>query len=172
MHLHLFVTLRAIHVLAGSLWVGAAVLNAAFVMPSMMAVGPAGAQVMRVMAQVRRLPVFMNTVMLTTIVTGAWLYWVDSGGLRISWIRSGTGLAFTLGALLALVTAILGFTVTVPSVKRLGQVGAAVATSGGTPSPQQAAEVAALQRKLLGTARLGATLAAAAALLMAVARFV
>jgi hypothetical protein len=136
-----------------------------------MASGPAGGQVMRVMAQVRRLPVFMNTVMATTLGSGAWLYWVDSGGLQWSWIASGPGLAFTLGALLALVTAGLGQWITVPTVRRLGQIGAALANAGGAPSPALTGQLAALQRRLLGVSRVGAALVAAAALLMSVARF-
>ena len=82
MHPHLFLTLRALHVLAGALWVGSAILTAFFVMPSIIATGPAGGQVMRVMAQVRKLPAYMNSVMGTTILTGLALYWVDSGGLQ------------------------------------------------------------------------------------------
>lgn len=171
MHPHLFAALRALHVLAGSLWVGAAVLNAAFVVPSVMAAGPAGGQVMRVMAQVRRLPVFMNTVMYTTILSGLWLYWIDSGGLQPDWITSRTGVTFTVGALLALVTAGLGQWLIVPSVQRLGRLGAAVAASGGPPSPEQAAEMGALQRRMLGAGRAGSALVVAAVLLMAMARY-
>jgi uncharacterized membrane protein len=171
MHLHLFVTIRAIHVLAASLWVGAAVLNAAYLIPAVMASGPAGGQVMRAMAHVRRLPVFMNTVMATTIVTGGWLYWADSDGMKWSWTSSGTGIAFTLGALLAFVTAGLGVWITVPTVKRLGQLGAAAMTSGGAPGPEMLAQMGALQRRLLGVSRVGATLVALSALLMSVARF-
>jgi len=158
-------------VLAGSVWVGAAILNAAYVIPAVVASGPSGGQVMRIMAQVRRLPVFMNTVMGTTLVTGAWLYWLDSGGLQGSWIGSRTGLAFTLGALLAFVTAGMAQWVTVPTVRRLGQVGAAIANSVGAPGPELAGQMAALQRRLLGVSRVGGALVAAAALLMAVARY-
>lgn len=171
MHLHLFVTLRAIHVLAASLWVGAAVLNSAYVIPAIMASGPAGGQVMRVMAQVRRLPVFMNTVMLTTLVSGGWLYWTDSGGLQWSWINSGIGLTFTLGAVLALTAAGLGQWIVLPMVKRLGQLGAVVMASGGPPSPEQATQMRALQQQLLRGTRAGATLVVLAVLLMAAARF-
>ena len=171
MHLHLFVTLRAIHVLAASLWVGAAVLNAAYVIPAIMASGPAGGQVMRVMAQVRRLPVFMNTVMLTTLLSGGWLYWADSGGLQWSWISSGIGLTFTLGAVLALTAAGLGPWMVLPTVKRLGQLGAAVMASGGPPSPEQAAQMQALQRKLLRGTRVGAALVVMTVIYMAVGRF-
>ena len=167
----LFAALRAVHVLSGALWVGAAVMSAAYIVPAVMASGPAGGQVMRVMAQVRRLPVFMNMIMLTTLVTGLALYGLDSGGFQWAWIASRTGIAFTLGALLAFVTAGIGQVVSVPSVKRLGALGAAVAASGGPPTPEQAAEMGAIQRKLLGATRVAAALVVLAVLVMATARF-
>ena len=37
---HTFAVLRAVHILAGSIWVGAAFLNAAYLIPSVMAAGP------------------------------------------------------------------------------------------------------------------------------------
>jgi hypothetical protein len=168
----MFLTLRAVHVLAGALWVGAAVMNAAFVIPSIMAAGPAGGQVMRILAQVRRLPVFINTVMVTSIVSGLLLYWADSGGLQWEWMTSGMGLTFAAGATLALVTAGIAQWVTVPSVRRLGALGAAVAGAGGVPTPVQVAEMAALQRRLLGAARVGATLVVLALILMSLASYV
>ena len=171
MHSHLFVTLRALHVLASALWLGAAFMNAVFVLPAVMANGPAGGQVMRDIAQVRRLPVFINTVMGTSVLTGLALYWVDSGGLHWAWITSRTGLTFTVGAVLALVTAFIAQRIAVPRVKRLGQLGAAVAASGGPPSPEQAKEMATLQRELLRGSRIGATLMTVTVLLMAVARY-
>ena len=85
MHQHAIAFLRAIHVLSGALWVGAATLNAFFVIPSIMAAGPAGGQVMRVIVQVRRLPVFMNTVMAVTLLSGLALYWWSSSGFSAAW---------------------------------------------------------------------------------------
>jgi uncharacterized membrane protein len=164
--------LRAIHILAAGVWVGAAMLNAFFLVPSIIAAGPGGGQVMREMAQVRRLPVFMNTVMLVTLITGLGLYPRVSGGFAMSWIASGAGITLTFGALLAIATGALGLFVTVPTVKRIGRLGAAIAEAGGPPSPAQAAEMGALQRRLLGAARVGTVLVVVATLAMALARYV
>lgn len=167
-----FALLRALHVLAGALWVGAATFNALYLVPAVIAAGPAGGQVMRVMVQVRRMPIFMNTVMLVTLLTGLYLYGRVSGGMNAAWLASGTGMTLTLGAVLAFVTAGIGQFVTVPTVKRIGQIGAAVAAAGGPPSPEQAAEMAALQRRFLRAARVGSLLVVVATVLMAIARFV
>ena len=171
MHPHLFLTLRVLHVLAGALWVGSAVLTAFFVLPSVMATGPAGGQVMRVMAQVRKLPVYMSSVMGTTVLTGLALYWVDSGGFQWSWIASRTGVAFTIGATLALITMIFAQVVAVPTVKRMGELGSAIAASGRPPTPEQTQAMAKLQAEMLKGSRIGATLVLVAVLLMAVARY-
>lgn len=164
-----FSALRAVHILAGALWVGAAVFNALFLIPAVIASGPAGGQVMRVIAQARRLPVFMNTVMLVTLLTGLWLYWLTSAGLNPGWLRSSPGLTFSFGALCAIVTAAMGLLVSVPTVRRIGQLGAAI--GGGPPSPAQAAEMGALQHRLLRAARVGAVLVVIAMLAMAMARY-
>jgi hypothetical protein len=168
---HAIAFLRAIHILSGGLWVGAAVLNAGFLIPSVMAAGPAGGQVMRVMVQVRRLPVFMNAVMAVTLITGIALYWRAWAGSGMAWIASGTGLAFTFGALCAFATAGIGHVVTVPAVRRIGQLGAAIAGAGGAPAPELAAEMGAQQRLLLRGVQVGSRLVVVATIAMAMARF-
>ena len=171
MNIHPIAFLRAAHILAASFWVGGAVLNTVFLIPSVMAAGPAGGQVMREMAQVRRLPVFMNTVMLVTLLSGLWLYGWNSGGFRLAWITSGAGMSFTFGALCAFASAAVGHFVILPTVKRVNQLGAAMAAAGGPPAPERAAEMGALQRRMLGGAQAGTALVVIATLAMAVARF-
>src|SRR5439155_12896874 len=141
---------------AGAFWVGGLFLNAAFLIPSVMAAGPAGGAVTRQMVQVRRLPLFMNIVMATAILSGIWLYGWNSSGFHLAWIATGTGLTFTFGGLCAVVTAAIGGMVTVPVVRRIGQLGEAIAAAGGPPSPEQAAEMGALQRRMLDGARISA----------------
>jgi len=171
MHAHAFALLRAIHIVAASLWFGAATFSAFYLVPSIIAAGPAGGVVMREMAQVRRMPVFMNTIMTVALVSGLWLLWVDSGGLRAAWIGSPLGMTFILGALCALVVAAIGHVVSVPAVRTMGQLGAAIAAQGGPPAPEQAAEMRSLQLKLLRAARLGSALLALAAIAMAVGKY-
>ena len=171
MHDHAIAFLRAIHILTGSFWVGAAFLNAVYLIPSVIAAGPAGGQVMRVMVQVRRLPMFMNSVMAITLISGIWLYGWDSAGFGLAWIGSNTGITFTVGALCALATAAIGYFVTVPTVTKIGQLGAAMAGAGGPPSPERAAEMVALQRRMLRAAQIGSALVVVATIAMAVARF-
>lgn len=171
MHVHFIALMRAVHILSGSLWVGATVLQALYLIPSVIAAGPGGGQVMRAMVQVRRLPVFMNSVMATALLSGAWLYWWESNGFSPGWIGSTAGLAFTAGALCAVATAAIGQFVSVPTVKRIGKIGAAITTSTGPPDAGQLARMGALQQRMLLAARVSAALLLVATLAMAMARF-
>ncbi len=171
MRFHPIALLRAVHIVAGAFWVGGVFLNAVFLIPSIMAAGPAGGAVMKEMVQ-RRLPVFMNIVMGTSIFSGIWLYGWNSDGFHLAWIVTGTGLTFTFGALCAIATAAIGGIMIVPAVKRLGQLGAEIAAAGRPPSPEQAAEMGALQRPMLKGTRLGPAPLTAATDAMAVGRYV
>jgi hypothetical protein len=169
MHLHVIATLRALHVLSGALWVGAAFLNAFYLVPAMRAVGPAGGAVMRNLVQVRRLPVFMNVIMGLNLLTGFVLITWTSGGFQPAWFATAAGMAFTIGALSAIVTSGIGFTVTVPTVKRIGALSAAIGS--GPATPEQAQQLGALQGRMITAARIGTSLLVVATVAMAVARY-
>ena len=165
------ILLRAVHVLTACIWVGVAVFNALYLIPSIIASGPAGGQVMRVLAQQRRLPVFMNVVSGLVLVSGLGLYDWASSHFSLSWILSRPGLAFTVGALLAFATSGVAMSMTVPAVNELGRVSAAMASGGAAPTPVQLAEIGTLQQRLLLAAQISAVFVATAALLMGVARY-
>ncbi len=162
--------LRAVHILVGSLWVGVAVFNAVYLIPSVMAAGPAGGQVMRVLVQQRRLPLFMNWVMALTLLSGTGLMYWAAGELGSEWYQSNAGIAFSTGAVLAFVTAGIAQVVTVPTVRKLGQLGAAIAADL-VANPESNREMGLLQRRLLAAAQVGAMLVVAATVLMGVARY-
>ena len=164
--------LRALHILAASFWLGVMLMNAAFLMPAVRSAGPAGGQVMRQLIQARRLPSFINLAVLITLGTGAALIWWASGGLSGQWLRSPRGITWGAGAVLAVVTALLGQLVNAPTAARLGRLGAEIQSAGGTPSPETAAHVQRLQDRLAGATRLAAALLSLAAVAMAVARYV
>ncbi len=84
--------LRLIHILAGVLWVGATVFIAVFLMPSLRAVGPAAGPVMEQVARVRRLPIWMMSATILTILSGLTLYGLDSAGFHSAWMHSAPGL--------------------------------------------------------------------------------
>ena len=87
----MIITLRLIHILAGAFWAGSAIFTAAFLIPSIRALGPAGGPVMQQIAQVRKLPVYFFGAGTLTVLSGIGLYSRASGGFTNQWMRSGPG---------------------------------------------------------------------------------
>jgi uncharacterized membrane protein len=163
--------LRLIHIIIGAFWVGTAVTVALFIVPAVRGAGPAGGAVMGQLQQ-RKFSVVIMAAAFLTILSGLGLYWNDSAGFTSAWLGSGPGRTFGLGAVLAIVTLILGMSVNAPAAAKLGKIGAAVKAAGGPPSAEQAAEMQRLQARLGMAAVVAATLLVLATAAMAVARYV
>ena len=168
----MLITFRLIHILAGVFWAGTAMFTAGFLIPSVRALGPAGGSVMQQIGQVRKLPTYFLTAGILTVLSGTGLYWSASGGFTNEWMRSGPGITFGIGATFGLAAMIVGIFVASPTAKRAGALGAAMASGGKPPSPEQQAEMGRLQAKLGKAATLGAALLVCATAAMAVARYI
>jgi len=161
--------LRIVHIVAASFWVGAAVMNAGFLLPSIRAAGPAGGQVMRHITQ-RRLPVWLNAAMLLTLASGIALYGWRSDGFTSAWMMSRSGIVFGIGGILGILAGILGIFFVMPAGKRLGTLGASIPASG--PPPEAVIqEMGALQARMAITVRIAASMVVLAATCMALARY-
>ena len=102
------------------------------------------------------------------------LYWRDwhlfpSFG---DWIGSSFGTWLTVGALLALSGLGVAALVTRPTIVRLVALGKQVAESGGTPSSETAAQIGALQHRLVVAERVSFSLVLLAVVAMASARYI
>ena len=168
----MLITLRLVHIVVGALWVGTAVFTAVFLIPSIRALGPAGGPVMYQIAQVRKLPAYFLGAGILTVLSGIGLYSKASGGFSNQWMQSGPGMTFGIGAVFALLAMTVGMAVAAPTAKRLGALGAAIASAGKPPSPEQQAEMQRLQVRAGKAAALGAALLVCATAAMAVARYV
>ena len=62
---------RGVHVLTGTIWAGAAVLVAVYILPAAKAAGPRGAAVLRQLTVVRKLPQTLLALAAVTVVSGA-----------------------------------------------------------------------------------------------------
>ena len=163
--------LRVVHIVAGVFWVGSGISNAFFLMPSVIAAGSAGGAVMRQLVQVRKLPVATNVAMLLSLLSGLALYgWYGHHG-KLEWILSPTGLAYGVSLVLAFASAGVGHGLVSASAKRLAAIASPLAPSGAAPTPEQAAEIAALQARMLTGSRIAATLGLVVVALMSVARY-
>jgi len=172
MSITLIVILRIIHILAGVFWAGVAFMMAAFLEPNARALGPEGGKFMqRLVGQMRMTTIILVAAFLN-VLAGIWLYWIFSAGFQAKWVTSGHGLSLTIGALAAIVTFILGLTVTRPTLLRMGALGQEMQSAGGPPKPEQMAAMQVLQKRLATVGRTGAVLLVIAVIGMAAARYI
>ena len=164
--------LRFIHVLGGAFWFGAVIFMTGFLMPSLQAAGPAAGAVMDQLTRVRRLPIFMMGAAIFTILSGFALYARESGGFTGPWMRSGTGIIFGIGGAAGTLAAIVGMAVASPAGRRMGALGAQIKASGAPPTPEQVAELQALQGRIARGSAAVAVLIVIATTAMALARYV
>jgi uncharacterized membrane protein len=162
---------RIVHIFAGALWIGAAISYLFFFKPSVKAIGPAGSQFMQNLFERRKYPVFMMITSLLTILAGGALYLYASGGFNLAWIKTGTGVGFTIGSLAALVAFFVGGMGIGPTSAKLGALGQQIGAAGGRPTPEQISILQVLEKKLVRAELVDFVMLAISMLTMATARY-
>jgi uncharacterized membrane protein len=160
----LIIWLRFVHIVAGTFWVGGAFLIAGFIAPAVRAVGPAAAPVMRHLTAVQKLPYWLVVAGLASLISGAYLTWIISAGSITSWVRTGAGATYAIGAVAAFAAAIIGTGINIPTANRLGRL----AARGAAEHPDLSYVLA--RRLAIGTCVVALLLFIAASA-MAVARY-
>lgn len=167
-----YLILRVLHIVSGTLWVGAAVFVAWMVEPAVHATGPAGGAFMQRLAGPGRLSLYMAASALVTTVTGLFLLWPVSGHLSAAWMTSAHGLSLGLGSLAGILAVILGVTVNSPTANRIGALGREIQAAGGAPTVEQRDTMSRLQHRLSLGGRAGAVLLLLSTIGMAAAKYV
>ena len=162
---------RALHVVAGTIWAGGAVLITLYILPAARAAGPAGSVVLRELTAVRRLPEVLLGLAVVTIISGIYLLGVASGGFQSVWLYSGPGVGYLLGGAAALAAFAIGSAINIPTARRIGVLATRVQSSGAPPTPEQEKLLRRLSLRLLQGTRAVAALVAIATTLMALARY-
>jgi len=166
---YVILALRIAHVASGVMWVGSAVLYLFFLAPAAKSAGAAGQTFMQKFGP--RVSPMMGVATTLTVLSGALLYSrFFVGGIKWIW-TTGPGLGFTIGALAALTSYVMGVTIFGPTQGKIGALGAAMAEAGGPPKPEQAAEMERLKAYLMKTYRLDFVLLVVAVVAMATARY-
>ena len=137
--------LKVVHVLAGVIWVGGALISALYIAATARALGPAAGPVVKHIIEKRKLPVMMAAVAGITVLSGLVFYDQLSNHFRQPLVTSFYGWSLTLGAAFGLLGFILGIAIPTRAARRLG---ALTAQLTGPPTPEQAAEIARLQQRL------------------------
>ena len=166
------VFLRIVHIATGVIWVGSLFVVVVFVQPSAATLGAAGAPFMSELRRRRFVDVVFIDA-LFTVIAGSFLYWRDwhTHPSLGDWISSSFGAWLTVGALLAIAGLVVAASLTRPTIARLVSLGRQVAEAGGTPLPETAAQIGALQHRLVVAERVSFSLVLLAVVAMASARY-
>ena len=99
------------------------------------------------------------------------MYWRRPGGLNSDWLTSAQGVSLTIGALCAIAAFSLGLSVVRPTIMATLAIGREVAASGGPPTPEQGAQLQALQKRGKAVGQIVLPLLVVAVAGMAAARY-
>jgi uncharacterized membrane protein len=166
----MMVGLRFVHIVAGVFWAGAVFLMVGFIFPAVRASGPQAGRFMEEVAR-RRLPVFMNIAAGLTMLSGIIMMGSAVASTDGAWLDTRSGMAFTVGGVAAIIGGIIGGTVSGRGGRRMAKIGETIKASGGAPTPEQTAELAAVQTRMAKAMRVVAALLLVAVTSMATARY-
>lgn len=163
----LVLILRLLHIIGGVFWVGGAVAVNFFVAPTMRATGDAGKQFAGHLMGRTQFSQFMMYSGIVSIVAGFILYGIDSSWFTSAWQSSGPGIGFGIGALFALIGMVTGI-MNGSNNRKMASLGAQIQ---GKPTPEQAAQLAAIQKQQALVVPVNTYSLLLALALMAVARY-
>ncbi len=164
---------RTLHVMSGVAWAGSAFLFTVFIEPAAAKLGPAAGPFMEETIGRRKVPEIVTAIAAVTVVAG-WVLWYRDwdrvGGLG-DWLGTAFGLMLTIGGLAATAAFFAGLLGIPPNLERLNELGAQVEASGGTPTPEQATQIAQVQARMRTLSWLDLSLLGVAVFCMATARY-
>ena len=166
----LIILLRILHVIAGILWAGGAIHYLLFIEPTAKATAPESQKFMGYLMTQKKWSTFMSTMALVTILAGAALYY-RLGSVDWTWVTTGPGIGFTIGALAGTLVYGVGVFMIAPRIGKLGRIAQEIQASGGTPSAEQAASLNRIQHEMERIGKLDVALMTLAMLTMATARY-
>jgi uncharacterized membrane protein len=162
----LIIILRLIHIIGGVFWVGTALLMVFFITPSIQATSEAGQKFLGHLITKTPLGQIHGLSAVLTVLAGASLYWIDSGGFTSDWMTSGAGLGFGIGGLFGL----LGVITSIIHALNLRAL-AATEQLQGEPTPDQIDKIRTTQKRLGIIGRVDSIVLILALIFMATARY-
>ncbi|MDL1943257.1 hypothetical protein FBQ99_13010 [Chloroflexi bacterium CFX2] len=146
-NLYVILILRVLHLGGGIMWVGSAALYLLLLIPAVRSVQSAGQKFMQAFGP--RFGAMMGIVTTVTVLSGALLYArFFAGGISFIW-TTGAGFGFTVGAVAALGSYILGTSYFGKMQGRIARLGAEMESAQGAPKPAQIQEMNRLQSSLM-----------------------
>ena len=142
------IALRIVHIGAGIAWVGSVFFLMVFLLPAARAVGGQAAPLLVYISRHRRLTAVIATAATLNVAAGLVLYWLASNHLDPSFFSTPRGIGLTVGGISALIAYPIGVVIVRKASDRMADLGEAILKSGGPPTPEQGAEIAALQARM------------------------
>ena len=164
------IVLRIVHVLSGIIWVGTAVFMGFFLGPALSTMGPAAGQVMGGL-QKRKFMIVLPTVAVLALLSGLRLMMIASGNFGPGYFQTSSGRTFAGAGVLAILAFLIGIVVNRPTMVKMGQLQQSMA-SDPVSKDAIAAEIKKLQNRMMFAGSVVTLLLIAAAVGMAVARYV
>lgn len=162
------IILRLAHIFGGVFWVGAAWIGAIYLEPTARALGPEGGKFIGYMITVRRYSIAIMIAAALTLLAGWGLWFMLYGVPSLS---TNPGLVFFIGGIVGLIAGGIGGA-TGSTGGKLARLGGEIAQQGKPPTPEQQAQMRALQGRMRQYGVWAAILTSIALFLMAIARHV
>ncbi|MBA1148197.1 hypothetical protein H0Z60_14170 [Ectothiorhodospiraceae bacterium WFHF3C12] len=172
MSIQLYGFIHMLHILGGIFWVGSSVLMAAFLNPTARRLGPEGRRFMQSLQVEAKLPLAANAAALITLLSGAVLFWMASGGFAASWFTTRYGAALTFGSVCALAAFSAGIAVQRPAMAQIARLQVRMPQADENEAAALKSQIAGLQSRMAGAGKAAAALLVVSAAAMALARFV
>ena len=166
MNIYLLV-LRLVHIFTGIIWGGGALIMEFFIGRSVVATGTSGQAFAQHLMTKLRMHNFMTVMAISTVLAGILLYWHDSNGFTSGWMKSSTGIGFTIGAVYGLIAFIFG-AIFGASNGRLAMVSSQIQ---GKPTEEQLTQIQAIQKRIRSVSPIHVYSMILAMIFMATARY-
>jgi len=166
MNIYLLI-LRLIHIVAGIIWGGGALIMEFFIGRSVVATGESGQAFVQHLMSKLRMHNFMTIMAVSTVLAGVLLYWHDSNGFTSGWMKSTPGIGVPIGAAFGLIAFVFG-AIFGSSNAKLAQVGAQIQ---GKPTDEQFTQIQTIQKRIKTVAPIHIYSMILAMIFMAIARY-
>jgi len=166
MNIYLLI-LRLVHIIAGIIWGGGALIMEFFIGRTIAETGETGQKFVQHLMNKVRFHTFMTVMAFSTILAGALLYWHDSAGFSSAWMNSSAGIGFGIGAVFGLIAFVFGAIFGASNAK-LGEVGSQIQ---GKPTAEQLAQIQAVQKRIKAVSPIHVYSMILAIIFMAIARY-
>jgi hypothetical protein len=166
-----FLVLRAAHVLFAAVWVGATAFTTFFLMPALGEAGPAAGPVTGALMR-RKLPAFMASIGGLAVLTGIYLLYRFTSGFNPAVSASPPARMFSIGGLCGILALIIGGAVVSRNAKKMGEIGARIATAPESERGALAAQMATHRQRAATFSKIVIVLQLTALVLMAIGHYV